>query len=221
LWEGGPEAVRVFGCLQGCAVSQEVKALLEVAEAFGNLRAPFYFSGGWAIDLHLGRVTREHHDVDVLVMRRDQLGLHKALRNFTLKKIIPHPDGMPPNRGMIVEWQEGERLELPVHQINAYRAEKSEPAFQVMLAESAGDQWIFRRNPEIRMSIARMGFYPLWGLPYLAPEIVLLFKAKHLEARDRIDFKNALPVLSADARRWLRDALERTHPGHEWINALN
>jgi len=31
------------------------------------------------------------------------------------------------------------------------------------------------------------------GLPYLAPEIVLLFKAKHLETRDRIDFDNALP----------------------------
>jgi hypothetical protein len=45
------------------------------------------------------------------------------------------------------------------------------------------------------------GIYPLWGLPYLAPEIVLLFKAKHLEARDRIDFDNALPMLSVDARR--------------------
>ena len=127
---------------------------------------------------------------------------------------------MPPNRGTIVEWRPGELLELPVHQINAYRANQSEPAFQVYLAESSGDEWIFRRNPEIRMSIARMGFYPLWGLPYLAPEIVLLFKAKHLEARDRIDFKNASPLLNIDARRWLRDAIERTHPGHEWINAL-
>jgi Aminoglycoside-2''-adenylyltransferase len=186
----------------------------------GNLRAPFCFSGGWAIDLHLGRVTRAHHDIDVLVMRRDHLALHKALKQFSLKKIIPHPDGMPPNLGTITEWHLGERLELPVHQINAYRAGESEPAFQVMLNESNDGEWVFRRNPAITMPIARMGFYPLWGLPYLAPEIVLLFKAKHLEARDRIDFKNALPVLSIDARRWLRDAIERTHPGHEWINAL-
>jgi hypothetical protein len=201
-------------------VGKEVKALLEVAEALGNLRAPFYFSGGWAIDLHLGRVTREHHDIDTLVMRRDHLGLHKALKQFLLKKIIPHPDGMPPNRGTIVEWPPGERIELPVHQINAYRANDSEPAFQVMLAESSDGEWIFRRNPEIRMPLARMGFHPLWGLPYLAPEIVLLFKAKHLEPRDRIDFDSALPALSMDARRWLRDAIEKTHPGHEWLNAL-
>ena len=72
-------------------VGREVKALLEVAEALGNLRAPFYFAGGWAIDLHLGRVTREHHDVDALVMRRDHLLLHKALKQFSLKKIIPRP----------------------------------------------------------------------------------------------------------------------------------
>jgi hypothetical protein len=203
-------------------VEIEVKPLLEVAEALGNLRAPFYFAGGWAIDLHLGRVTRDHHDIDVLVMRRDHLGLHKVLKQFSLKKIIPHPDGKLPNRGRIIDWASGDRLELPVHQINAYRADESEPAFQVMLAESSDNEseWIFRRNPEIRMPISRMGFHPLWGLPYLAPEIVLLFKAKHLEPRDRIDFDNAIPALSLDARRWLRDAIEKTHPGHEWLNAL-
>jgi hypothetical protein len=201
-------------------VGREVKAVLEVAEVLSCLRAPFYFSGGWAIDLHLGRVTREHHDVDTLVLRRDHLLLHKALHGFTLKKIIPHPDGMPPNRGTIVEWRPGERLELPVHQINAYRREQAEPAFQVMLAESEGGEWIFRRNPEVRMPLAQMGFHPLWGLPYLAPEIVLLFKAKHFEARDRMDFDQALPALSADARQWLRGAIERTHPGHELLKSV-
>jgi Aminoglycoside-2''-adenylyltransferase len=201
-------------------VSREVKALLEVAETLGGLRAPFYFAGGWAIDLHLGRVTREHHDVDALVMRRDHLLLHKALKQFSLKKIIPHPDGMPPNRGTIVEWRPGDKLELPVHQINAYRVGESEPAFQVMLAESRGGEWIFRRNPDVSMPLSRMGFHPLWGLPYLAPEIVLLFKAKHLEARDRADFDHAIPALSVDARRWLRDAIEKTHPGHEWLKVV-
>jgi hypothetical protein len=201
-------------------VGREVKALLEVAEALGNLRAPFYFAGGWAIDLHLGRVTREHHDIDALVMRRDHLLLHKALKQFSLKKIIPHPDGMPPNRGTIVEWPSGERLELPVHQINAYRASESDPAFQVFLAESSDGEWIFRRNPDVRMPISKIGFHPLWGLPYLAPEIVLLFKAKHLEPRDRVDFDHAIHALSVDARRWLRDAIEKTHPGHEWLNVI-
>jgi hypothetical protein len=184
------------------------------------LRAPFYIAGGWAIDLHLGRVTREHHDVDVLILRRDQSRLHECLKGWTLKKIIPHPDEMPPNRGAIVEWPEGERLELPVHQVNVYRGDESEPAFEVMLGETSNGDWIFRRNPEVRMQIARIGFHPLWGLPYLAPEIVLLFKAKHLEPRDRLDFESARRRLSAEARQWLRAAIAKTHPGHEWLSSI-
>ena len=152
-------------------------------------------------------------------MRRDHLGLHKCLKQFSLKKIIPHPEHLL-NRGTVAKWPSGERLELPVHQINAYRADEGEPAFQVMLAESSDGEWIYRRNPKVRIPLARMGFHALWGLPYLAPEIVLLFKAKHLEPRDRIDFSNTLPALSVDSRRWLRDALEKTHPGHEWLNTL-
>jgi Aminoglycoside-2''-adenylyltransferase len=206
--------------VKGNAKGRDLSEVLEVARAMSRLRAPFWLSGGWAIDLFLGRVTRAHHDVDTLVLRRDHLLLHRGLKGYSLKKIIPHPDGMPPNRGTIVEWQQGERLELPVHQINAYRADEMEPAFQVMLGESSGGEWIFRRNPKVRMPCKRIGFHPLWGLPYLAPEIVLLFKAKHLEERDQIDFKNALPLLNTDARRWLHDALKRTHRGHEWLSAL-
>ncbi|AKT51650.1 nucleotidyltransferase domain-containing protein [Arsenicicoccus sp. oral taxon 190] len=29
-------------------------------------------AGGWALDLHLGEQTREHADLDILVLRRDQ-----------------------------------------------------------------------------------------------------------------------------------------------------
>jgi hypothetical protein len=92
----------------------------------------------------------------------------------------------------------------------------------VFLAESSDGEWIFRRNPKVHMPISTIGFHPLWGLPYLAPEIVLLFKAKHLEARDRVDFDHAIPALSvdADALRWLRDAIEKTHPGHEWLKVV-
>jgi hypothetical protein len=101
--------------------------LLEVAGAFARLGAPWYVSGGWAIDLHLGRVTREHHDVDVLLLRRDQARVHAALSDgWTLRKIVPHPqvefNRGAPLPGTLHEWPAGERLELPVHQVNAYRS---------------------------------------------------------------------------------------------------
>ena len=53
-----------------------------------------------------------------------------------------------------------------------------------------------------------------------AQKVHIALYEKHLEARDRIDFDNAIPTLSEEARRWLRDAIETTHPGHQWLNIL-
>jgi hypothetical protein len=198
---------------------ERLEVLLECAEALARLRVPFFIAGGWAIDLHLGRITREHHDVDALILRFDQLRLHECLDGWRLKKIVPHPEGLI-DRGTLADWRSGERLELPVHQVNVYRSGETEPAFQVMFAESAQGEWIYRRNPAVRMPLDRMGFHSLWGLPYLAPEIVLLFKSKHLQSHDRLDFNNALPALSVSSRAWLRAALERSSPNHEWLGAL-
>lgn len=58
------------------------------------------------------------------------------------------------------------------------------------------------------------------GLPYLAPEIQLLYKSKAPRERDEMDFAQTRPLLAPDARRWLRDALELANPGHTWIAAL-
>jgi Aminoglycoside-2''-adenylyltransferase len=44
----------------------------EVAQFFAPLTVPWWIAGGWAIDLFLGRQTREHEDIDVQILRRDQ-----------------------------------------------------------------------------------------------------------------------------------------------------
>jgi hypothetical protein len=46
----------------------------------------------------------------------------------------------------------------------------------------------------------------------LAPEIVLLYKAKDGSEKARSDFADVVPLLAADARAWLRDAVELAHP---------
>ena len=52
------------------------------------------------------------------------------------------------------------------------------------------------------------------GIPFLAPEVVLLIKARPGTDRpgtdnDQRDFEAALPMLSAEQRSWLKDAIER------------
>jgi len=50
------------------------------------------------------------------------------------------------------------------------------------------------------------------GLPYLAPEIQLLYKSKDRRQRDDADFAVIEPLLPVDARRWLQDVLELVAP---------
>jgi hypothetical protein len=57
--------------------------------------------------------------------------------------------------------------------------------------------------------------------PFLAPEIVLLYKSKEPRATDQADFHNALPRLSIYARKWLAEALSLTSVDHPWIAMLH
>jgi hypothetical protein len=54
------------------------------------------------------------------------------------------------------------------------------------------------------------------GVPVMAPEIALLFKAKAPRFKDQRDFDRVLPHLDRAARSWLASALEQAHPGHPW-----
>jgi len=211
----------------------DIQALLEVGSTMARLPAPWFVAGGWAIDCFLGRITRVHHDVDILVFRRDQSLLHSTLAEFPLRRVIPHPEGLM-NRGTMAQWSVGEQLELPLHQINVYRTADEHLAradtavtdperrwwFQIMLGETDEDDWVYRRNPAIRRPLRQIGSHPPDGLPHLAPEIVLLFKSKQMLGHDRADFDSALPAMDSESRQWLRRALLRTAPDHEWLRAL-
>lgn len=59
------------------------------------------------------------------------------------------------------------------------------------------------------------------GIRYLNPEIVLLYNARLWRAKDDPDFEATLPVLSASARHWLREALGRVAPDHAWLSGLS
>lgn len=58
------------------------------------------------------------------------------------------------------------------------------------------------------------------GIPYAAPEVALLFKAKHLRDKDMSDFQRVLPALDRTRRARLAGWLSHVHPGHPWIATL-
>jgi len=187
--------------------------------ALGPLRgfgSPWYVAGGWAIDLFAERVTRDHSDVDLMVARSDQKVVFRHFRDRALAKVMPHPDGLV-GRGTVEPWG-GERLDLPVHQVFADDAAGNR--IEILFGEIEGDVWRYRRNPAVVRSIDDVALTSPQGIPFLAPEVVLLFKAKLMRTWDTADFDTAAAVMEPERRSWLREALEESHPGHEWIAAL-
>ena len=83
-----------------------------------------------------------------------------------------------------------------------------------------GDTWICRRDETIRFPYEQIIEMSRGSVPYLVPEIVLLFKAKHDRPKDNADFAGVLPLLSPARRAWLAGALARVHPDHRWLDAL-
>jgi hypothetical protein len=80
-------------------------------------------------------------------------------------------------------------------------------------------EWVFRRDPRVRRALAAT-FLGLPNLPYLAPEIVLLYKSKAPSAKDDADLGSVLPYIDGEQRTWLYEALQVTAPGHRWANTI-
>lgn len=89
-----------------------------------------------------------------------------------------------------------------------------------MLADTDGDQWIFRRDPRVRQSLSVLPLRTPTGIPYLAPETQLLYKARDLRPKDEHDFATTLLLLGEVSRSWLAAALTLSRPRHPWIKRL-
>jgi hypothetical protein len=85
--------------------------------------------------------------------------------------------------------------------------------------DRATKEWVFRRDERIRRPLATA--FVAGRVPYLAPEIVLLYKAKAPGAKGDADLNAVLPHLRNEQRSWLRRALEITAPGHHWASILD
>ncbi len=188
--------------------------LEEVSRELAGFDGVWHIAGGWAIDCFLGRVTRVHHDIDILIARADQLAFQEYMRARNWKWVAP-------NEGKLEPWQPGVFLELPRHQAHAHR---NGQMLDFLFGEISGGVWRFRRDPNILRTTERIFLRTASGLPCIAPEIALLYKSRAgsagLRDRDQADFDNAHPHLNPEQRAWLRWALTVTNPQHPWLPIL-
>jgi hypothetical protein len=188
-----------------------------VARFFSSLTVPWWIAGGWAIDLFLGMQTREHEDIDILFLRRDQHEIRARLQGWDVQEA--HPELLP-SSWPFQEWKQDALLPASVHDIWCRPHEHAPWALQLMVIDTDHDQWISRRTVQIRGSLSTLGSVTKDGIPYLAPEIQLFYKAKGLRPKDEADFARTLPALDGKRREWLAQSLVLVHPGHAWLTEL-
>ena len=189
----------------------EPLSLEEVKKVLGPVSAPWWLAGGHALDLFIGHETRKHADVDVSVLRRDQQAFRDALANWDVQ--IAHG-------GELIPWKRGEMLAPEHHQIWVRETPTGPWRLELLFDESEGKRWAFRRDPHIGLNVADLGRRDANDIPFIRPEVNLLYKSKAPRPVDETDFLYALPRLDVAQKGWLVGALYTIEPTHRWIERL-
>lgn len=183
----------------------------QIATIMRGFAPPWFITGGWAVDLYVGRVTRAHADIEIAIFRRDQFALQDHLRAWRWEKVVG---------GKRLPWPRGDWLELPLHELYGVNEQAEPRQLEVLLNESAADAWVYRRDANITRPLSKCYLTSRAGVKFLAPEIVLLYKSKYGRALDEQDFAAVGERLEPERRAWLRAALATGDAAHPWLNRL-
>ena len=183
--------------------SKSIKAFMSA------FHKPWFIAGGWAIDVFIGQETREHADIEIGMFRHDQMDLQHYLNQWRFEKVI---------KGTLHPWKQ-EFLQLPIHELHATNT-LGGYKLEILLNEKENGLWKFRRCPEITRPLNAVWSTSHLGIPYLNPEIVLLYKAKNTRSKDHQDFLNVKDFLHQEQKAWLREAIQLHEPEHIWLKDL-
>ncbi|MFT3785145.1 MAG: hypothetical protein QM770_03130 [Tepidisphaeraceae bacterium] len=191
-----------------------LQAVLRLMERFVH---PWWLVGGWSLDLLAGEVTRDHHDIEVSIFRKNQFSLRSLLADFETLTCLDE---------RWVPWRKGIAVGPPMFQVKACRrvGVRVDPwlpnEFEFFLNDARDDRWFYRRDWRVSLPLSRLVVRSRTGVPCLRPEVVFLYKAKALRPQDEADFERHSRLLDTESRAWLKEALQLTFDGHPWIERL-
>ena len=182
-----------------------------LAERLTGVAVPWYVVGGWALDLWLGEERRSHDDLEFAVAPEDAPRVARQLPDLAFFEAksgaLREVDATAPMADSAWQWW-GADMEAQCWRVD------------MMAERGTVDRWRYKRDPSLLVPRANAIRTTSDGIRYLAPSLVLLFKAKHCRPKDEADFDAVAGRLNdpdrSDLRQWLRDL----HPGHDWIGRL-
>ncbi|HEY6738015.1 MAG TPA: hypothetical protein VI076_04135 [Actinopolymorphaceae bacterium] len=182
----------------------------QVADRLAGVETLWYVAAGWALDLFRGEQTRPHGDLEIAVPARCFPRVRERFSGYVIDAV---------GSGRIWENATADAL-AATHQTWVRDPASGNYLVDVFREPHDGDSWICRRDETIRLPYGDIILHSPDGIPYLAPEFVLLFKAKRVRTKDQADFDDTVPRMSPARRATLAELLDRVHPGHRWLTAL-
>lgn len=174
----------------------------EVVERFAGAEFRWWLAGGRALELHLGDCWRGHDDTDVGLCRRDARGILGVLSDWDLHVA---------SKGALAPWN-GRPLRAGENNLWCRRTQSSPWVLDIAICDGNDAEWVYRRDPGIRRPWIEAVLTGVDGVPYLAPELQLLFKSRHVRPKDEIDARVVIPRLAPERRSWLLRHLPGDHP---------
>jgi hypothetical protein len=197
----------------------------QLAQLLRGVTAPWCVAAGWALDLFRGEQTREHEDLEIAVpTTHEAFGqVRKALAGYEIEVAGgPPPGQLWPLDGpafdvhhqtWVSEVREAGEPDADGQSGRIYRLD-------IFREPQRDGQWVCRRDESIALPYEEVIRRDPAGIPFLAPQVVLLFKAKHARPKDQADLAGVLPLLTSGERSWLAAILRRIHPGHDWLGLM-
>lgn len=182
----------------------------EVAQRLAGVETTWYVAAGWALELFHGTKTREHGDIEIAIPAAHFPEIRDRFPGYAFDAV---------GSGQIWE-SAGPRALAATRQTWLRDPATGNYLLDVFREPHDGGTWICRRDTRIRMPYGDIIRHTPGGIPYLTPELVLLFKAKDVRSKDQADFTSTLPQLTPDQRGTLAKLLGQVHPGHAWLKDL-
>ncbi|HBN84663.1 MAG TPA: hypothetical protein DDZ89_12540 [Clostridiales bacterium] len=199
----------------------------------------YAFCGGYAIELFLDRKIRKHSDIDVsafwqdrdkIILYMQSLGWqvyemcgggithHVTDVNFQIKSkrnIFCFKDGCS-----LVKLTPCDQAGM-VHIDFDHSGQTQLDFIEFLFNKQFDDSFLYARNENITLPLTK-AILKRNEIPYLAPELVLLYKSTDIQREGyQLDYNSATAAMSNEQKSWLQQALKTMNPkGHMWLEAI-
>lgn len=190
--------------------------------------------GGHAIDLFLESETRPHYDLDIsaywpdrnrIILFMHELGwtVYEACGGGMVHRITDITAQKLVKRNIFCVKDGNTHFHVTDCGDNMYKCEIQHIAqaaldyIEFLFNTRIDNSFVYARNEQVSRAMERAVLYN-GSIPYLAPELVLLYKSTDIGREGyQQDFDLALAKMSTESRAWLREALHACYPtGHQW-----